>query len=406
MNIWKNFLIITLLIFVTCDEDKVDTNPFEQEHIEWPSLADSPWPIMHGDPQHTGRSQYAGPDLDSVFPFVEKDFILESSIVIDQDGYLYFTTSWDSSFLYKTDQNGNTVWKYFLNLPHAENLSTPTLTSTGDIYVTDRGKIYSISTAGILNWSFDEITNTTAISLDQDGNLYFISGQNNNDNSLLSLTSNGQLRWQLNVVDDFRLSYDTFAFSIDGKQFYVSGNDSLYCVSTTGEINWVFKAKGWIYTVVDNDDNVYFFDHDSVQFLSVDKNGELNWKFNLLPFEILMPNHIILPTITRNGNIFFIGLTQTMNKVFIININGELEAEFLLDEWISTHLISDKNNNIYFGTYSGNYFKISTDGEILNSIALSDNPYTDPDYCPAISAEGKIFVPIKDIVETQIIRVE
>lgn len=33
----------------------------QQEHIEWPSLADSPWPVLNGDMQGTGRSEYVGP---------------------------------------------------------------------------------------------------------------------------------------------------------------------------------------------------------------------------------------------------------------------------------------------------------------------------------------------------------
>ena len=37
-----------------------------QETIEWPSLADSPWPTYRGDAQATGRSQYVGPTTPKV----------------------------------------------------------------------------------------------------------------------------------------------------------------------------------------------------------------------------------------------------------------------------------------------------------------------------------------------------
>ncbi|RJP58374.1 MAG: hypothetical protein C4543_08415, partial [Ignavibacteriales bacterium] len=37
-----------------------------QERIEWPSLADSPWPVLRGDAQGTGRSEYVGPKTPNI----------------------------------------------------------------------------------------------------------------------------------------------------------------------------------------------------------------------------------------------------------------------------------------------------------------------------------------------------
>ena len=69
------FLIIILLIFISCRKDTtgIETEeplpPGYQQDIPWPSLADSPWPINHGDPQSTGRSKYPGPAKKSWDPF-------------------------------------------------------------------------------------------------------------------------------------------------------------------------------------------------------------------------------------------------------------------------------------------------------------------------------------------------
>lgn len=38
----------------------------QQVKIPWPSLADSPWPILRGDMQGTGRSEYIGPRTNNV----------------------------------------------------------------------------------------------------------------------------------------------------------------------------------------------------------------------------------------------------------------------------------------------------------------------------------------------------
>lgn len=39
-----------------------------QQRIKWPSLADSPWPILSGDAQSTGRSEFVGPK--SAYPYI------------------------------------------------------------------------------------------------------------------------------------------------------------------------------------------------------------------------------------------------------------------------------------------------------------------------------------------------
>ncbi|MDZ7414480.1 MAG: hypothetical protein ONB15_13230, partial [candidate division KSB1 bacterium] len=63
------FLPFALLcgVLVWCARDKSPLGPGEQvggcrQHdIPWPSLANSPWAVPHGDVQCTGRGRYPGP---------------------------------------------------------------------------------------------------------------------------------------------------------------------------------------------------------------------------------------------------------------------------------------------------------------------------------------------------------
>jgi len=61
-----SFLLFAIL-FTTCKEPTtlIDPSPKEdivpQTDIPWSSLADTPWPMHHHDPQSTGRSNYSGP---------------------------------------------------------------------------------------------------------------------------------------------------------------------------------------------------------------------------------------------------------------------------------------------------------------------------------------------------------
>jgi len=70
MTIVSHFLHLTLapIVFVllaSCSDLGSDPSPPEasgrQYPIAWPSLANSPWPMNHADPQSTGRSKYRGP---------------------------------------------------------------------------------------------------------------------------------------------------------------------------------------------------------------------------------------------------------------------------------------------------------------------------------------------------------
>jgi hypothetical protein len=63
-------LLVTLVLFalmlVGCRKDDSSTNPSpepsgRQHDIACPSLANSPWPMNHGNPQSTGRSKLPGP---------------------------------------------------------------------------------------------------------------------------------------------------------------------------------------------------------------------------------------------------------------------------------------------------------------------------------------------------------
>jgi len=318
----KFYMIIFLFISLSCDEIIDPVAPY-QEKIEWPSLADSPWPVMHGDSQHTGRSPFVGPNLESVHLTVQMPFYLESSPTIDEEG-----------------------------------------------------------------------------------NLYYMQGERNTNNELISLTPEGALRWSLSVPGDFRISSDPFTFSTEGDQFYVSGNDSLYAISPSGTIVWAYDAIGWIYTIVDNDDNVYFFHHAFNQFISVNKAGMLNWSIDLADYGITSPNHSLLPTMTKDGIIPIVGFTSPGNKMLLIPLEGELVTEVMLEEVVSTHLVSDSESHVYFGTSIGNVIKMSSAGTIRQTMALSDSLILIPDNSPALSSDGTMYLSIYDNPFTQIVGVQ
>lgn len=90
-------LLISLIIIFSCKE-KV-TNPPDnqlpegyQQDIPWSSLADSPWPMYHNDPQNTGRSKFIGPSSGGIYKKIQA-INMEATPVIGNDSLLFFSTS-------------------------------------------------------------------------------------------------------------------------------------------------------------------------------------------------------------------------------------------------------------------------------------------------------------------------
>jgi hypothetical protein len=87
-----------VFLFLSCKKSTEpigDSNtPGYQEEIPWPSLADSPWPMNHGDPQSTGRSKFTGPIADTIIEEVEA-INIQSGVSIGPDSTIYFCSGGD-----------------------------------------------------------------------------------------------------------------------------------------------------------------------------------------------------------------------------------------------------------------------------------------------------------------------
>ena len=93
-SVWILFFLLT-----GCSKEptKTEDTPSPQEHIPWPSLADSPWTMFHHDPQSTGRSQYVGPQIGNVkWEFSFHPGHAQGSVAIGLDSSIYFASSRDS----------------------------------------------------------------------------------------------------------------------------------------------------------------------------------------------------------------------------------------------------------------------------------------------------------------------
>ena len=85
----------------------------QQVDIPWPTLANSPWPMIKHDPQFTGRSPYKGPQSATVIWFLDLAYGIYSGPVIGEDRNLFFGSyfySADNFYCYSND--GDFIWDY------------------------------------------------------------------------------------------------------------------------------------------------------------------------------------------------------------------------------------------------------------------------------------------------------
>ncbi|MCH7760946.1 PQQ-like beta-propeller repeat protein, partial [candidate division TA06 bacterium] len=111
----------------------------------------SPWPMIHHDQFHTGRSIYNGPET----PTLKWTFITGSSIrsspAIGADGTIYIVSQ--DGYLYAINPNGTEKWRFSLG---AAVESSPAIGADGTIYVgADFPFFFAVNPNGTEKWTYD-----------------------------------------------------------------------------------------------------------------------------------------------------------------------------------------------------------------------------------------------------------
>lgn len=364
------FLVV---IFYSCDTTepgKDQHNPSgTQENILWPSLAESPWPMQHRNPQAIGR----GNSVDNVgqikweFNFTELGEDLVSGLVVDEDSSIYFLTEMNfSAGLYCIDHKGSQKWK--VELGNARRFTTPIVTKNNDILIVDYNTLKSFNNKGELNWSYNFSNSLFWIEtpqIDKIGNIYLLDNMHN----LYKISSVGNLVWQINH-SNFKSSTGTFgmAFSPNGKMLYVPGDSvTLSAIDIeTASVKWVYgQNKMMTSPIVDSQGNIYCQLNDKI--ISLTSNGLLRWSVNYNEFAV----NDNKPTIDKNGNVFF----STKDSLYSYDFNGNYRWGKLLPKPIDSPLICDENGNIYASFFIDgiSMIKYSSTGAIIWEINFNTN---------------------------------
>jgi outer membrane protein assembly factor BamB len=376
----------------------------QQTEIPWPTLADSPWPMIKHDPQFTGRSPYKGPQTPTVIWTADMTNGIFSGPVIGADDNLYFGSYFQDPFnqglsdtFYSYFPTGQMRWAYKLGSSKPPQ-SGILIDSGGTIYFGSLDKyLYSLTSNGTLKWKYQTSSMIEEIiipNIDLEGNIYLT----NYAGLLYSISPTGGKNWELFYESGF--NDKSVAIAPDGKTLYIPGRDSnLYAINLNGTIKWKFSC-GIIHKapLIDNVGNLYFTPKAGPQYLySLTPNADVRWKFFI---HDLGPGGDIYsspPAIGYNGNIYFIGYDSTFYfALFAVNYNGNFCWKYLLDDEESDDfwqpLICDNEGTIYFGSTHGyNYYAIANDGILKWKLPLQF-PIKQVDNTGAITRDGTLYI--------------
>jgi hypothetical protein len=370
------YILVFLIGIILSCKDKItnppdDYPPGYQHDIPWPSLADSPWPMNHGNPQNTGRSKLNGPQIGRVKKIIYTDFEVGSGAAVDKKYNIYFTSSGNpllKAGLHKYDIKNDSLRQIISKITYH---TTPLVNNEGTIYYLAYNELYAIDIDENIVWIFTTPEGlkavTRSLNIGKNGYIYFLTTKS----TLFCVDKFGNEVWR-NRNSDFYWHSDLFpVFSEDGDKIYITGsNTAIKSVnSLTGVIEWEFGSRpefASMSPLVDSYGNIYILSNkidttsmEQIYFCSLTKQGKIRWKFPI--YKAIEYS----PTIDKNGTI-----SLANDTLYSIKYDGTLNYKLSLNGSIGTDLVCDQNGTVFLFIDSQNLLgkAISNDGKVLWSI--------------------------------------
>jgi len=340
------------------------------------NVTDHPWPMLYHDTKFSKQCPYPGPENpEEKWSFSLNGFI--SDLVVDRDGIIYFISNANNEIsLFAMDANGEIKWKH---------------------------KIES----SYLNTS----SNYYNLALNNKGNIIIAYSK-----GLMSVDSNNNLSWDIDLGDcrcNFPIinkNNDIFIITVpDSDIAYKYGDDILYCISESGELNWEVDLKKYydydVFPAKDPDIIInesgkisigngfteiqiegYIPSFDEPHFLSY--TDSLISKNNIVYFPYWESNHICAiqfptydvvwdfitdgsvcsPAIDKNNNLYIPSYDiygDADSFIYSFNSKNNLNWSIQLAKEIFPVITIDSNGTIYASCQSNNtIYAISSSGEI------------------------------------------
>jgi outer membrane protein assembly factor BamB len=404
MNCLNYLLLVSIVLFHTsCQKstEPVDNDippPGYQEDIPWPSLADSPWPMNHGDPQSTGRSKYPGP-MAGIIDWSIDSLWVESGISIGYDQSVYFNSNGYLRGLIAANPDGSIKWKLEEVITNNIVATTPLVAADGTIYIGGGllNRLFAINFDGTLKWEFETngFVYHVGMNLGLDGTIYFLSGSwRNGVPTLYAVNPDGSLKWNMEN-SDFNYFIDTgISFSPDGKTLYLPGiNPSVFAIDVENQIiKWTFGEILFNGSVlVDSEGHLYFqsqvesINSGKASLFSLNPDGSVRWSY-AHDNPDFSSSHMADGTMDKNGNYYF-----ALDTLYSLDYEGNLRWKIGLEKYSGEPLTCDINGVVYLPLWVGTSIAaVSSEGEMIWQVDFP--PTVSMGQSPALGNDQRMYI--------------
>ncbi|HEY3282683.1 MAG TPA: Ig-like domain-containing protein, partial [Armatimonadota bacterium] len=293
-----------------------------------PALAETPWPMFRHDPQHTGRSIYAGP-VEPAVAWQQPLPALYASPAVGIDRTLYVNSRGQALAALKPD--GTQVWNY----GSADWVrSSPAIASDGTIYV------------GIPGGGASQ---------------------------LVALTPSAELRWSLPLSGDVSSSP---AIGHDGT-VYIGSGDRLNAVSPDGTLKWFYRTSSLVISspALSHDEKTVYIGSDDGYLYAVDSQGNLSWRY-----ETPLGGVRSSPTVGQDGTVY---VGSTNGSFYAVQPTGTLRWKVDMGGVVATSPAVAGDGTVYIGSDTGDMVALDTEGTVLwrysTGQAITGSPAIDKD---------------------------
>ncbi len=388
-------LVIVLISCTDPEPDEIE-DLYPQEQIPWPTLADTPWPMVRHDPQATSRSNELGVESISGVSILTSDNYIESPVILAAENGLLRLGLFDgqSQLEYFNDIN-ELQWEITLG-PGYPAGNAPSL-GIDRMFVPGDGKVWAIENeTQELIWNCQGCSQISNITLGLYGELYFAASD---PKRIVSLTNDGIERWTYEHPNQTATSFWALPIVIspDGNQIYSSVANALIALSGDGELLWEYgTGNDQVFNLLlDNDGNIYFYSETEHSYVCLTPDGQLRWRTGLEFIRSSGVRTSVGPTLDFEGNLYFYAL-DTSSVHGVVSLDNQGVYRWFAPCFNSSDLISDRNNNIYFGYVDYRTARLgafSVDGNLVWEFEVSEI-LARIERAPTITSTGAIIYPL------------
>jgi len=384
----------------------LQTNPNPQNSLSlteprssFAGLADTAWPMLQHDVQHTGLSSYVGSatgtptstpklgwpvnlgatnptspvigldgsiyigagngDLYKITTFGSVSIFYDAGIsgsmkmpVLSSDGVIYvvYNNYPYGNYLYALTSEGQLIWKYLISADPSE----PVIGPDGTIYIADDFYLHALTPNGEKIWWNAELSNGRWIRspvIDFSGVIYTVGKVSDCSGCKYVYALNpkdGTFLW----LDNPRGSYNT-ALSLDNQgTLFVGGSSGLYALNSSdgskkwdspiGDIKYSIPAIGSI-----GSNGIIYVSSQDHQLHAIDSKGKEQWPYNMVNTQ----DEISASPIIDAAGTIYIG---SNNKIFYaINPEGTVKWQAELSDKIQYGAVIGSDGTVYVVTVDG-----------------------------------------------------